>query len=44
MREEMIDAEKRGSYRFYGMNIEDMSDAEVKVHYMNMRNYQSDCR
>lgn len=42
--EELLKAQKDGSYRVYNASVEDMDEDEIKVAYSNMRNYLSDMR
>ena len=44
MRQELIHAEETRSYISYGADIATMTEEEVKVAYINMRNYLSDTR
>lgn len=44
MRQELIHAEETGSYTCYNDDIATMTEEEVKVAYINMRNYLSDAR
>lgn len=42
-REELLQANAKGTYIVYGKDIKAMDDDEIKVAYSNMKNYLSDC-
>ena len=43
-REELLQAQAKGTFFIYGKDIKTMDEDEIKVAYSNMRNYLSDRR
>lgn len=40
----MKEAEEKGRYRFYGLDLDSLTDEELEEQYINMQNYLSDVR